>query len=146
MRVAVDLDKPVLFDPAQLQQVVGNMLDNALRYCRRVPGSIQLAAYALDDAHAELVIWNDGPEVPTEQQRSLFEPFFTNDAQGTGLGLYMARELCSANDAQIRYGAIALESLLDRTGALTMEARGTLPRRAFVITLMFDQPAGPIAE
>ncbi|WP_163980740.1 hypothetical protein, partial [Raoultella ornithinolytica] len=59
---------------------------------------------------------------------------------------YMARELCSANDAQIRYGAIALESLLDRTGALTMEARGTLPRRAFVITLMFDQPAGPIAE
>ena len=59
---------------------------------------------------------------------------------------YMARELCSANDAQIRYGAIALESLLDRTGALTMEARGTLPRRAFVITLMFDQPAGPIAD
>ena len=105
MRVAVDLDKPVMFDPAQLQQVVGNMLDNALRYCRHVPGSILLAAYALDETHAELVIWNDGPEVPTEQQRSLFEPFFTNDAQGTGLGLYMARELCSANDAQIRYGA-----------------------------------------
>ena len=146
VRVAVDLDKPVLFDPAQLQQVVGNMLDNALRYCRRVPGSILLAAYALDETHAELVIWNDGPEVSAEQQRSLFEPFFTNDAQGTGLGLYMARELCSANDAQIRYGAIALESLLDRTGALTMEARDTLPRRAFVITLMFDQPAGPIAE
>jgi len=146
VRVAVDLDKPVLFDPAQLQQVVGNMLDNALRYCRRVPGSIQLAAYALDETHAELVIWNDGPEVPTEQQRSLFEPFFTNDAQGTGLGLYMARELCSANDAQIRYGAIALESLLDRTGALTMEARDTLPRRAFVITLMFDQPALAVAE
>ncbi|MCO5400141.1 sensor histidine kinase [Ralstonia soli] len=146
VRVAVGLNKPVLFDPAQLQQVVGNMLDNALRYCRRVPGSIQLAAYALDDTHAELVIWNDGPEVPAEQQRSLFEPFFTNDAQGTGLGLYMARELCSANDAQIRYGAIALESLLDRTGALTMEARGTLPRRAFVITLMFDQPAVPAAD
>ena len=146
VRVAVDLDKPVLFDPAQLQQVVGNMLDNALRYCRRVPGSIQLAAYALDETHAELVIWNDGPEVPTEQQRSLFEPFLTNDAQGTGLGLYMARELCSANDAQIRYGAIALESLLDRTGALTMEARDTLPRRAFVITLMFDQPALAVAE
>lgn len=146
VRVAVDLDRPVLFDPAQLQQVVGNMLDNALRYCRRVPGSILLAAYALDEAHAELVIWNDGPEVSTEQQRSLFEPFFTNDAQGTGLGLYMARELCGANDAQIRYGAIALESLLDRTGALTMEALDTLPRRAFVITLMFDQPAVPIAE
>ncbi|WP_439892200.1 sensor histidine kinase [Ralstonia sp. 25C] len=146
VRVAVDLDKPVLFDPAQLQQVVGNMLDNALRYCRRVPGSILLAAYALDETHAELVIWNDGPEVSAEQQRSLFEPFFTNDAQGTGLGLYMARELCGANDAQIRYGAIALESLLDRTGALTMEAHDTLPRRAFVITLMFDQHAVPIAD
>jgi len=146
VRVAVDLNRPVLFDPAQLQQVVGNMLDNALRYCRRVPGAILLAAYALDETHAELVIWNDGPEVSAEQQRSLFEPFFTNDAQGTGLGLYMARELCSANDAQIRYGAIALESLLDRTGALTMEARDTLPRRAFVITLMFDQPALAVAE
>lgn len=146
VRVAVDLDRPVLFDSAHLQQVVGNMLDNALRYCRRVPGSILLAAYALDDTHAELVIWNDGPEVSPEQQRSLFEPFFTNDAQGTGLGLYMARELCSANDAQIRYGAIALESLLDRTGALTMEAREKLPRRAFVITLMFDQPAMSLVE
>ncbi|MFW6167351.1 MAG: ATP-binding protein [Ralstonia sp.] len=146
VRVAVDLGRPVLFDPAQLQQVVGNMLDNALRYCRRVPGSILLAATMLDDTHAELVIWNDGPEVPAEQQRSLFEPFFTNDAQGTGLGLYMARELCSANDAQIRYGAIALDALLDRTGALTMEARDTLPHRAFVITLMFDQPAVPVAE
>ncbi|MDE2203474.1 MAG: PAS domain-containing protein [Burkholderiaceae bacterium] len=146
VRVAVDLNRPVLFDPAPLQQVVGNMLDNALRYCRRVPGSILLAADALDDTHAELVIWNDGPEVPVEQQRSLFEPFFTNDAQGTGLGLYMARELCSANDAQIRYGAIALESLLERTGTLTMETHDALPRRAFVITLMFDQPALPIAE
>ncbi|MCL9846984.1 ATP-binding protein [Ralstonia solanacearum] len=143
VRVAVDLPGPVLFDPAHLQQVAGNLLDNALRYCRRVPGSILLAAYPLDDTHAELVIWNDGPEVSAEQQRSLFEPFFTNDAQGTGLGLYMARELCAANDAQIRYGDIALESLLDRTGAMTMEAREALPRRAFVITLMFDQPAVP---
>ncbi|TXD87204.1 two-component sensor histidine kinase, partial [Ralstonia pseudosolanacearum] len=72
-----------------------------------------------------------------------FEPFFTNDAQGTGLGLYMARELCGANDAQIRYGDIALESLLDRTGVMTMEVREGLPRRAFVITLMFDPPAVP---
>lgn len=143
VRVAVDLARPVLFDPAHLQQVVGNLLDNALRYCRGVPGSILLAAYPLDDTHAELVIWNDGPEVSAEQQRSLFEPFFTNDAQGTGLGLYMARELCGANDAQIRYGDIALESLLDRTGVMTMEVREGLPRRAFVITLMFDPPAVP---
>ena len=112
-------------------------------------GMAALLKAGLDQLRADplsLVIWNDGPEVPAEQQRSLFEPFFTNDAQGTGLGLYMARELCSANDAQIRYGAIALDALLDRTGALTMEARDTLPHRAFVITLMFDQPAVPVAE
>lgn len=58
----------------------------------------------------------------------------------------MARELCSANDAQIRYGAIALKPLFDHTGTLTVEVRGTSPRRVFVITLMFDQPVGPIAE
>ncbi|CAG9176684.1 ATP-binding protein [Cupriavidus respiraculi] len=140
IRLAVDVAQPVIFDPSQLQQVLGNLLDNAWRYCSRRPASIRLLAHALDQHHAELIVWNDGAEISREAQRSLFEPFFTSDAQGTGLGLFMARELCGANDAQVRYGPIALEALLARTGMLLGAARDTLPAKAFVLTLRIDTP------
>lgn len=130
---------PVIFDMSQLQQVLGNLLDNAWRYCSRLPGAIRLLAHTLDQHHAELIVWNDGAEVTREQQRSLFEPFFTSNPQGTGLGLFMARELCGANDAQVHYGAIVLEDLLDRTGML-VGARDTLPAKAFVLTLRNEVP------
>ena len=138
IRVVVDLQRPVIFDTPQLQQVLGNLLDNAWRYCSRLPGSIRMLAHALDQHHAELIVWNDGAEVTREQQRSLFEPFFTSNPQGTGLGLFMARELCGANDAQVRYGTIALEALLDRTGMLVGGARDTLPTKAFVLTMRIE--------
>ncbi|MEN7528437.1 MULTISPECIES: histidine kinase dimerization/phospho-acceptor domain-containing protein [unclassified Cupriavidus] len=140
IRVTVDLRRPVIFDTAQLQQVLGNLLDNAWRYCSRLPGSIRLLAHALDQHHAELIVWNDGAEVTREQQRSLFEPFFTSNPQGTGLGLFMARELCGANDAQVRYGTVALEALLERTGMLAGGARDTLPAKAFVLTMRIETP------
>ncbi|MBV8157833.1 MAG: PAS domain-containing protein [Dyella sp.] len=140
VRITVDLQGPVIFDASQLQQVLGNLLDNAWRYCSRLPGSIRLLAHALDQHHAELIVWNDGAEVTREQQRSLFEPFFTSNAQGTGLGLFMARELCGANDAQVRYGSIVLDELLDRTGLLLGGARDTLPGKAFVLTLRIEMP------
>jgi len=140
VRITVDLQGPVIFDASQLQQVLGNLLDNAWRYCSRLPGSIRLLAHALDQHHAELIVWNDGAEVTREQQRSLFEPFFTSNAQGTGLGLFMARELCGANDAQVRYGSIVLDELLDRTGLLLGGARDTLPSKAFVLTLRVEMP------
>ncbi|CAG2149356.1 Sporulation kinase E [compost metagenome] len=150
IRLAVDLQRPVIFDAAQLQQVLGNLLDNAWRYCSRLPGAIRLLAHALDQHHAELIVWNDGAEVTREQQRSLFEPFFTSNAQGTGLGLFMARELCGANDAQVRYGTIALEPLLERTGLLGPGARDTLPAKAFVLTMRIETPdvvpAAPAAQ
>ncbi|RDK02613.1 sensor histidine kinase [Cupriavidus lacunae] len=138
IRLTVDVAQPVVFDASQLQQVLGNLLDNAWRYCSRLPGSIRLLAHALDQHHAELIVWNDGAEVAREHQRSLFEPFFTSNAQGTGLGLFMARELCGANDAQVRYGAISLPALLERTGMLTPAARDTLPGKAFVLTLRIE--------
>lgn len=140
IRVAVDLQGPVIFDASQLQQVLGNLLDNAWRYCSRLPGSIRMLAHALDQHHAELIVWNDGAEVNREQQRGLFEPFFTSNPQGTGLGLFMARELCGANDAQVRYGAIVLDALLERTGMLSGGARDTLPAKAFVLTIRIQAP------
>ncbi|HZH08600.1 MAG TPA: ATP-binding protein, partial [Lautropia sp.] len=48
---------------------------------------------------------DDGPGVDPVARRHLFEPFFTTEARGTGLGLHMAQELCAANGAGLRYEA-----------------------------------------
>jgi two-component system sensor histidine kinase PilS (NtrC family) len=48
-------------------------------------------------------VHDDGPGVEPKNQAHLFEPFFTTAAQGTGLGLYIARELCEGNAARIEY-------------------------------------------
>jgi two-component system sensor histidine kinase PilS (NtrC family) len=50
-----------------------------------------------------LEVADDGPGVDLETVQKLFEPFFTTDAGGTGLGLYIARELCEANGALLEY-------------------------------------------
>jgi two-component system sensor histidine kinase PilS (NtrC family) len=51
----------------------------------------------------ELSVIDNGPGVPPSSQGQLFEPFFTTDSKGTGLGLYLARELCGANRALLEY-------------------------------------------
>jgi two-component system sensor histidine kinase PilS (NtrC family) len=51
----------------------------------------------------ELSVIDNGPGVPAAIQGQLFEPFFTTEAKGTGLGLYLARELCAANRATLEY-------------------------------------------
>jgi two-component system sensor histidine kinase PilS (NtrC family) len=48
-------------------------------------------------------VHDNGPGVARENQAHLFEPFFTTEAQGTGLGLYIARELCEGNGARVEY-------------------------------------------
>jgi two-component system sensor histidine kinase PilS (NtrC family) len=53
----------------------------------------------------ELDVIDNGPGVPASFQGQLFEPFFTTEAKGTGLGLYLARELCAANRASLEYVA-----------------------------------------
>jgi signal transduction histidine kinase len=50
-----------------------------------------------------LAVADDGPGVPESSRPHLFEPFFTTEVRGTGLGLHLARELCLANGATIRY-------------------------------------------
>ena len=58
------------------------------------------------EAHRlELTVADDGSGLPPEMLEHAFEPFFTTDSRGTGLGLYLTRELCNANGATIRYEA-----------------------------------------
>jgi two-component system sensor histidine kinase PilS (NtrC family) len=90
------------FDPDHLRQIVWNLLRNAWRYCSKQTGSIQLRAQTQGD-NVQLEIQDDGPGLPPQHRGKLFEPFFTTDAQGTGLGLFLARELATANHAELAY-------------------------------------------
>jgi two-component system sensor histidine kinase PilS (NtrC family) len=102
--VAIDIDGElrVMFDRGHLSQIAWNLVRNAWQHCRRETGSIRIAAragYMGDAVICEL--GDDGPGVPAEFRAQIFEPFFTTRPGGTGLGLYIARELCDANGAAL---------------------------------------------
>jgi two-component system sensor histidine kinase PilS (NtrC family) len=90
------------FDPDHLRQILWNLLRNAWRFSRKQANSIRFNARIQSDT-LQFEITDDGPGVAAEHRGNLFEPFFTTDAQGTGLGLFLARELAEANHATLAY-------------------------------------------
>jgi two-component system sensor histidine kinase PilS (NtrC family) len=92
------------FDRQHLDQVMWNIVRNAWRHGRQQAGSVRIVVWPAPAPGQMLVdVHDDGPGVPRETQAHLFEPFFTTDAQGTGLGLYIARELCEGNGARLEH-------------------------------------------
>ena len=88
-------------DRAHLHQILGNLLTNARRYCSGKPDAVRVWGEDLGDGRTALHIVDDGPGVAAEHAASIFEPFFTTHSKGTGLGLYIARELAEANGASL---------------------------------------------
>jgi two-component system sensor histidine kinase PilS (NtrC family) len=105
-RIALDAGPTlgVRFEPSQLRQVVDNLVGNALRYCSDAPGAVILVGRRSVDGGAELWVLDDGPGLSDEARGALFEPFYTSRAQGTGLGLFLAREFCESNGATLEHG------------------------------------------
>ncbi|KRG69964.1 sensor histidine kinase [Pseudoxanthomonas dokdonensis] len=95
---------PAMADLRHLQQVVTVLVHNALNY-GRLPG--ESARVRLRVAHAQhhpiIDVMDRGPGIPEAVAAQLFRPFFTTSEHGTGLGLYIARELCRANQATLEY-------------------------------------------
>ena len=104
-RLHFPVDTQVLFDRQHLHQILWNLVTNAWRHSRQQPGSVQIVVTRNAAAGTSLHVTDDGPGIPRQDAGQLFEPFFTTAARGTGLGLYIARELAAANGA-------ALESML----------------------------------
>ena len=94
----------IRFDPGHLHQVLWNLLRNGWRYCSKGVGSLALTV-SEHNGRWRLDVLNDGPPVPADAQSQLFEPFFTTETKGTGLGLYIAREICAANAALLEYSS-----------------------------------------
>lgn len=103
LRVALATENVrAVFDTDHLRRLLVNLLDNAQRYASHA-APIHVST-ALDAGGApELKIWSDGPPLEPTVQRHLFEPFFSSQSRSSGLGLYICRELCERNGAQIGY-------------------------------------------
>lgn len=93
----------VLFDAEHLRRVLVNLLDNAHRHAREGVGAVFLRLAARDDAWAVLSVLSDGEPIAPEVEHHLFEPFFSTRSRGSGLGLYICRELCERHGASIAY-------------------------------------------
>jgi two-component system sensor histidine kinase PilS (NtrC family) len=95
---------PALVDPRHLQQVVTVLVQNALNY-GRLPGESARIRVRVFNAEGRptIDVMDRGPGIPEAVAAQLFRPFFTTSEHGTGLGLYIARELCRANQATLEY-------------------------------------------
>jgi len=100
MQIPADLT--IIFDRGHLNQIVWNLVRNAWQHCQKKEGSIRISGrpgYMGDAVICELD--DDGQGIPAELRGQIFEPFFTTRPGGTGLGLYIARELADANGAAL---------------------------------------------
>jgi two-component system sensor histidine kinase PilS (NtrC family) len=92
----------VYVDPDHLHQVMTNLCENGLRYGNS--HKVSISGGVLPRSGAPYIdVANDGPEIPMELREKIFEPFFTTESKGTGLGLFLSRELCHDNDARLDY-------------------------------------------
>ena len=96
----------VFADPGQLRQVLDVLCDNALHHFDREPGQLNIrmvGGITPESGGPFLELRDNGPGIEKAAQRNLFEPFFTTRNEGTGLGLYIALQLCQANHIRLEY-------------------------------------------
>jgi len=99
-------DSAVDVDPYHLEQALANLCENGLRYSQKNTGETRIRIVAGIDPTSNLPyidVIDFGAGVAGEAVPNLFEPFYTTESTGTGLGLYISRELCEANQARISY-------------------------------------------
>ena len=109
VEIAIELDEEasvVRFDPTHLSQVLGKLCQNGLRYSRQKTGEARIVITGTHDEPTRsflLEVMDYGEGVDPENIQNLFEPFYTTETNGTGLGLYLSRELCANNGARLSY-------------------------------------------
>lgn len=107
VRIEISKDQfPIAFDQSQLDQVLSNLCSNAIRHSIQATGrgSLLLRCNTIEPQGLPIIdVIDDGLGVNRENIEHLFEPFYTTEQAGTGLGLFIARELCEANQSRLDY-------------------------------------------
>jgi two-component system, NtrC family, sensor histidine kinase PilS len=89
-------------DPGHLKQIIDNLCQNALRYGQPERGEILIQMQ--NSRHGPCIeVIDNGAGITPEHLKQLFEPFFTTSPSGTGLGLYISKELAELNQAKLSY-------------------------------------------
>jgi two-component system sensor histidine kinase PilS (NtrC family) len=99
-------DIQVRFDPTHLQQIVTNLCENALRHNQELAGNPKVelqGGLSLDMNRPYLDVIDYGTGIDSDTAKHIFEPFFSTSTQGSGLGLYISRELAECNQANLSY-------------------------------------------
>ena len=104
-QTAIDPEETfVLYDKSQLSQCLWKLLDNAVDHASR-DNSVPQVRLALkkdeDSGFCIITVADNGPGISQNQLSKIFEPFYTTRKEGSGLGLYIARQLCEANQAEL---------------------------------------------
>jgi two-component system, NtrC family, sensor histidine kinase PilS len=107
----INTETLISFDRRHLNQILWNLCKNGWRHCKKLENSLELALSLTEKAKmVRIDISDDGEGIPESIRNHLFEPFFTTEKSGTGLGLYIARELADANGAKLQYKALNTET------------------------------------
>ena len=94
----------VSFDRRHLNQILWNLCKNGWRHSKNIENSLKLTVSISEKTQTvHIEISDDGDGIAENVRAHLFEPFFTTEKSGTGLGLYIARELADANGAKLQY-------------------------------------------
>ncbi len=96
----------ILFDTTQLHQVMWNLCSNAISHSNMVLADIKINIFGEIDKDTNrpyIDVIDNGQGISSEMQAQIFEPFFTTRSDGTGLGLYITKEVLENNRAKIRY-------------------------------------------
>jgi two-component system sensor histidine kinase PilS (NtrC family) len=105
-------DALILFDPNHLHQVMWNLCSNAISHYRKNISSLRIrlqGGHSRESNLAYLDVIDNGPGISAEAEQHIFEPFFTTSNDGTGLGLYITKEVVESNRAKIRHLALPTE-------------------------------------
>ena len=94
---------PVRMDIFGLKEIVLNLVKNALEAMRECGDTLTVRTrWCPDSESATVEIENNGPPIAEEALPNLFRPFFTTKSEGTGLGLYLAKQLAKTHGGDVR--------------------------------------------